>query len=60
MSRSDRVNVDRLETEIARLTAETARLRGALITGASLLEMGCNHKDMAASMRRAAKPEPAP
>lgn len=34
--------------------AEITRLRGALITGASLLEQGCNAKDMAESMRRAA------
>ena len=33
--------------------AEIDRLRGALITGASLLEQGCNTEDMAAAMRRA-------
>ena len=41
--------------DIQKLQAdEIERLRGALITGASLLEQGCNAEDMAASMRRAA------
>ena len=33
---------------------EIERLRGALITGARLLEQGCNVADMVESMRRAA------
>lgn len=37
-----------------RAAAEIERLRGALITGASLLEQRCNTEDLAASMRRAA------
>ena len=38
---------------------EIERMRGALITGACLLEQGCNAEYMAASMRRAAQaPEP--
>ncbi len=40
--------------EIANMIDDVERLRGALITGASLLEQGCNASDMAASMRRAA------
>lgn len=42
--------------ELDILRGEIERLRGALITGASLLEQGCNNQDMAESMRRAAVP----
>lgn len=34
--------------------SEVIRLRGALITGASLLERGCDAKDLAALLRKSA------
>lgn len=43
-----------IAAELAYRDMEIDRLRGALITGASLLEQGCNASDMAALMRRAA------
>jgi hypothetical protein len=51
-------NGDGHNSDYANTLAEAAdeidRLRGALITVASLLEQGCNSSDMASSMRRAA------
>lgn len=41
-----------LAAELRAALDEIERLRGALLTGAGLLEQGCNAMDMAASMRR--------
>lgn len=48
------MTIEALRQRVKDLEVEIERLRGALITGASLLEQGCNTEDMAASMRRAA------